>query len=1232
MNELLARAERGDVNAMLDLGDIHESGNIVANAVSSQTTTRPTVAVDAQVPDRAMVHVLDDGQIVWHALMKQELENNVVNFCVIQVLRANERSKYFFFKRFWRAGQESAGSTYFTPCRSLVVAKQTFEVRFLDMTANVWLAIWSGTAFRPVDALFALVDDDNDDDDDDDDGDEQVCSPPSNKARKVATSQADASRWYERAAMGGNAPAMCCIGHRYQIGLGVSKSAERAMEWFRRAAAVMDVKSVDSAGSTICHNTVLQNSQCRVGIVAMFCAVGGDVNAVNKSGCTVLHCAADDRHRNIVEMLIAAGADVNRVDQNGRTACHIAAMNGQSTIVELMIAAGVNVEIIDADGHTAFQDAANNGHVKNVELLIGAGANICFADLEGRTACHDAIENSHESVIELLIAAGADIRAVDARGRSARSYARNPRVCELLEAPLTRNDTITMFDSARTALATARAARNRLASLDVIPILLADAASPMSTFSLISSIGKIEFVSAERAFAQQQDALRAADQLEPQMITMRDEARRVLVQIAATVVDLHDAAPLNFLHDACGRVAAADAALVGWRGSESDETDCEFDAWLSNAHKAAAFASSRTERSSEALAAVLGAFGAGADETQGRQVAAALARVIITSGAETKSFKQLRIPHTVLADVVARLDELRTQVACILDVVERARDVRAVTEAPSGARFEAAQKNVAKFERHVRHALVELDHPDDVDDLEATKEELRVAKAALMEARSESIAAVVELAAHAFDFPELRLRFPKARLDDLVVAGGDVSSLRTLDQYENRVKIAETRNTVERASFDGVACALKLFRLVPANQRAFVKEARRLRQLAHPNIVEVRAVFVDPKNSVGVIEMPLYTHGDLWQWLAATRTCTIHDKLRVLRAALCGLEHVHRMGIVHADVKPENVFVDAAGVAKLGDFDVSKDAATRVTLGATIVGFSLAYAAPEVLRGVSASKAGDVYAFGLTMFDIVIGKKAISERPVNVDSLGRHEPIENGSAMRRLTRHLLDAAPERRISASDALKSTLFAPPAPGRDAARDRRECSVCCDTRWLDEGLSCDRRHFVCNGDLELLMKHFCQLPLSEVARRGALRCNEGGCAASPWSNADLARALPERNSRRISRSCALCLRVVCLSSSSSGIKPTWRRKSVDCAAKWRARTKWQSIVVTSSNSCSACDARVVRRCFSISKAASRSNAATVTRVFARGVCATVDPMRIVMCSVARTTRHSHATCMAR
>jgi ankyrin repeat protein/serine/threonine protein kinase len=958
--------------------------------------------------------------------------------------------------------------------------------------------------------------------------------------KKTPADNAAAFQWFLRAAEFDNAEAMCAVGHCFQIGLGVEKDNEKAMEWFHRAVAKMDMKKLVHDGLGRWHS-----SPCRVGVVAMFIAMGGDVNAVDSDGYSLLHSAAANGHETIVEMLIVAGADVKTADNGGSTPLHDAAVYGHETIVEILIVAGADVKVTDnygrtalhcaakygretivemlivagADikatnkngGRTALHDAATNGHETTVEMLIVAGADIKAIDKDGRTPLHRAAANGRATIVKKLIVAGADVKTADNDGRTTRDVAQTDAIRELLDNAATRIDTCvvaTMFDSSRSALSDARSARRRLASLDVIPPLLA----AEGAFDTIAAIGAIDFAGAERSFAEKQDALRSADQLLPEMITKRDEARQQLAQVAAAVVELHDSAPANWLDVMCGRVAAGKAALASWHSDANFNGDSDFHAWLSIVRKSAAVQCSWTERNAEELVSAVQSLCVGAKDAHGEHVAAALARVRMASELERRSLNELRVPRAAFAKVVAQVDEMHGQVTRVRGVVDRAREVRALTEPPNCARFESVQKNVAKLEKKVKFALLELDHPDDVDDLEAAKDELRIAKAALAEARNESIAAVVELAAHAFDYPELRLLHPKARLDDLVVAGGDVSSLRTLDQYENRVAIAKTRNEIDRASFNGVECALKLFRLMPANQRAFVKEARRLRQLAHPNIVEVRAVFVDAKKSVGVIEMPLYTHGDLWQWLVATDNCTVHDKLRVLRGALCGLEHVHRMGVVHADVKPENVFVDADGVAKLGDFDVSKDDATRVTMVATIVGFSFAYAAPEVLRGVSASKAGDVYSFGLTMLDVMIGKKAISERPVNIDLLAAHEPIEDGTALRDLARLMLDTAPERRISASNALKSALFAPPAPGRDAARDRRECSVCCNTQWLDQGLSCSEQHFVCNDDLESLTKHFCSLSLAEIARRGALRCNNGGCKSTAWSNADLARALSE------------------------------------------------------------------------------------------------------------------------
>ena len=179
----------------------------------------------------------------------------------------------------------------------------------------------------------------------------------------------------------------------------------------------------------------------------------------------------------------------------------------------------------------------------------------------------------------------------------------------------------------------------------------------------------------------------------------------------------------------------------------------------------------------------------------------------------------------------------------------------------------------------------------------------------------------------------------------------------------------------------GRSVALKMFFASNARGGAayerFVREARLASTLRHPSLVEVYDVSVER----GFLVMEYLPGGSLAQRLAPAQAGDSPELVKlaaqqVRRMALDligGLEAAHHRGVVHRDVKPANVFFDARGTAKLGDFGV----AHLVDLGQTQTGGligTLAYMSPEQITGAPISIAADVYALGVTLFEALTGR------------------------------------------------------------------------------------------------------------------------------------------------------------------------------------------------------------------------------------------------------------------
>jgi serine/threonine-protein kinase len=151
----------------------------------------------------------------------------------------------------------------------------------------------------------------------------------------------------------------------------------------------------------------------------------------------------------------------------------------------------------------------------------------------------------------------------------------------------------------------------------------------------------------------------------------------------------------------------------------------------------------------------------------------------------------------------------------------------------------------------------------------------------------------------------------------------------------------------------------------------FRREARAAAGLGHPNIVGVHdwgAV-----DGVYFMVMEFVRGQSLRDVLAAEGLLAPAQSADVLLQVLAALEHAHRKGIVHRDVKPENVLITRDGVAKVTDFGLAHAYAdARSTQTGTISG-TAHYLAPEQLLGEPADPRTDLYSVGIVAFELLTG-------------------------------------------------------------------------------------------------------------------------------------------------------------------------------------------------------------------------------------------------------------------
>jgi len=227
----------------------------------------------------------------------------------------------------------------------------------------------------------------------------------------------------------------------------------------------------------------------------------------------------------------------------------------------------------------------------------------------------------------------------------------------------------------------------------------------------------------------------------------------------------------------------------------------------------------------------------------------------------------------------------------------------------------------------------------------------------------------------------------------------------------------------------------------------FRQEARLQAALQHPNVALLFDYFVHDAAPVAVME---FIDGESLEELIRRRgAIPAQEAIPIFKQALRGVAAAHRAGIIHRDLKPSNLMVTRDGIVKVMDFGIAK---RQGVMGATKVSTSIGsplYMAPEQILGRAVDRRTDVYALGITLYELLSGYRPFNARgkseylvlnahvndlpePPTVYRFGIPQPVVD-AVMRSLAKE-----PEARFQSAEDFMNALPDVPAPSATATRE--------------------------------------------------------------------------------------------------------------------------------------------------------------------------------------------------
>jgi serine/threonine-protein kinase len=207
------------------------------------------------------------------------------------------------------------------------------------------------------------------------------------------------------------------------------------------------------------------------------------------------------------------------------------------------------------------------------------------------------------------------------------------------------------------------------------------------------------------------------------------------------------------------------------------------------------------------------------------------------------------------------------------------------------------------------------------------------------------------------------------RVDALLARGGMSAVYRGLDTRLDRpvaIKVMDPRFAADQAFVN-----------------RFEREARSAAKIHHPNVVAVHDQGLDGDNVFLVME--LVDGGTLRDLLSERGALGVPLALSIMEPVLGALAAAHQAGLVHRDVKPENVLIGTNGTVKVADFGLVRAIASAGTTSSSVILGTVAYLSPEQVTTGTATARGDVYSSGILLYEMLTGGPPyVGDTPISI--------------------------------------------------------------------------------------------------------------------------------------------------------------------------------------------------------------------------------------------------------